>query len=79
MNWTIGVSGTQDKTVAFARNERESYGQKDPLNAPSSHVLASAVNELFRNTGDPHPVEHPQNTFSPWRMSVPGRRKPPAD
>lgn len=75
MNWTIGVSGTLDKTVAFARNEREPYGLKDPLRDLPSQLSATTKNARFHVTGDTNPVDHPLDLFFPLPRATPGRRK----
>lgn len=71
MNWTIGVSGTHDNTVAFSRNEREPYGLKGLPNDLPSHIFTTTVKTRFRKTGDTQPVEYPQGLASPAANPVP--------
>jgi len=74
MIWTIGDSGTHDNAVAFARNERECYGLKDPQSDLPSHLPATTMKMPFRKTGGAPPLEYPQDLFSPQRKSSSGRR-----
>jgi hypothetical protein len=64
VNWTIGVSSTLDKAVAFARNERETYGLKDPPNDLPGTLSATPLKARWRTTVETHPVECPQDLMS---------------
>ena len=71
MNWTIGVSDTHDRTVAFARNERESYGLKDPLNDLPSYQSSTTVKTRIRKAGDTHRLSTRRSCFLPNASAVP--------
>lgn len=74
MNWTIGVESTLYKVLAFAMNDRQPYVLKEPENDLPDGLSATNVSAGYRTTGDPQPVEIPQELFSPHREPAYARR-----